>query len=408
MGQITAIGVAAANSVVPRTFAWSGEPARPRLRWLAEGLRTVMLDHGYTEVATPGPEVAVVLHFLDPDNARPYRRKNAPTFVVALAEFDATPGDMLRTGYPLLVRGLANLCVMVSPDAAPDAAHAAHAGNAGNSDGAGRDSIAQFVTLEQGTYTIATNGGDDATFFKGVFERIEPLASSRLVIGNEFSDDLPEALWDGDDVTRQITRAGKRLDALDLLPAAFPIEEILEPRDLRHVKLLYGIGGLSYGNVSARRQPVEGGANGASPTQYWMSASGVDKSALHEIGRDILLVNGYDPERDAMRISVPKGVEPRRVSVDAIEHWIIYREHPEVGAILHVHGWIEGTVATEINYPCGTVELAQAVAELVREAPDPSRAVVGQRNHGLTITGHSLDEIFERIDGRIVRKVPMD
>ena len=390
MGQITAIGVAAANSVVPRTFAWSGEPARPRLRWLAEGLRTVMLEYGYTEVATPGPEVAVVLHFLDPDNARPYRRKNAPTFVVALAEFDATPGDMLRTGYPLLVRGLANLCVMVSPDRS------------------GRDSIAQFVTLEQGTYTIATNGGDDATFFKGVFERIEPLASSRLVIGNEFSDDLPEALWDGDDITRQITRAGKRLDALDLLPAAFPIEEILEPRDLRHVKLLYGIGGLSYGNVSARRQPVEGGVDGASPTQYWMSASGVDKAALHEIGRDILLVNGYEPERDAMRISVPKGVEPRRVSVDAIEHWIIYREHPEVGAILHVHGWIEGTVATEINYPCGTVELAESVAELVRQAPDPTSAVVGQRNHGLTITGHSLDEIFERIDGKIVRNVPMD
>ena len=43
------------------------------------------------------------------------------------------------------------------------------------------------------------------------------------------------------------------LDALDLLPAAFPIEEILSDRDLRHVKLLYGIGGLSYGNVSARR-----------------------------------------------------------------------------------------------------------------------------------------------------------
>jgi hypothetical protein len=48
------------------------------------------------------------------------------------------------------------------------------------------------------------------------------------------------------------------------------------------------------------------------------------------------------------------------------------------------------------------------VAELVRDAPDPSQAVVGQRNHGLTITGHSLDEIFARIDGRIVRKVPMD
>jgi hypothetical protein len=53
------------------------------------------------------------------------------------------------------------------------------------------------------------------------------------------------------------------------------------------------------------------------------------------------------------------------------------------------------------------VELARAVAQVVRHAPDPTRAVVGQRNHGLTITGHDLDEIFERIAGRIVRTIPM-
>jgi ribulose-5-phosphate 4-epimerase/fuculose-1-phosphate aldolase len=139
-----------------------------------------------------------------------------------------------------------------------------------------------------------------------------------------------------------------------------------------------------------------------------MSASGVDKGNLHEIGRDILLVRGFDPERDAMVLSVPPHVTPRRVSVDAIEHWMIYREHPEVGAILHVHAWIDGVRATHVNYPCGTVQLAAAVADLVREAPDPSRAVVGQRNHGLTITGRSLDEIFERVDGKLERKVPMD
>ncbi len=379
------IGVVDRRAVIPRTFAWSGEPRGERLQWFAAGLREVMLDQGYTEVDTPGPDVAVVLHFVDPDAAKPYRRKNAPTFVVALAELDTTPSDMLRTGYPLLVRGLANLCVMVSPS--------------------GSGSIAQFVTLEQGTYAIDTGTDDDQFFFKSVFTRVEPLASSRLVIGNEFTDDLPESVRAGDDITRQITRAGQRLAALDLLPAAFPIEEILSDRDLRHVKLLYGIGGLSYGNVSARRVDI---GVGESQPQYWMSASGVDKSALHEVGRDILLVTGYDEARDVMQLRVPAGVEPRRVSVDAIEHWMIYREHPEVNAILHVHAWIEGTVATEINYPCGTVELAQSVAELVREAPDPSRAVVGQRNHGLTITGHSLDEIFERIDGRIVRKVPMD
>ena len=383
MSETAGIGVVDRRAVVPRTFAWSGEPQGDRLRWFASGLRAVMLDQGYTEVAAPGPDVAVVLHFVDPDAAKPYRRKNAPTFVVALAELDSPPVDMLRTGYPLLVRGLANLCVMVSPS--------------------GAGSIAQFVTLEQGTYSIDTGTDDDQFFFKSVFSRVEPLASSRLVIGNEFTTDLPDALRDGDDITRQITRAGQRLAALDLLPAAFPIEEILSDRDLRHVKLLYGIGGLSYGNVSARR--VTG--VGEPQPQYWMSASGVDKSALHDVGRDILLVTGYDEARDVMRLRVPAGVEPRRVSVDAIEHWMIYREHPDVNAILHVHAWIEGTVATEINYPCGTVELATAVAELVREAPDPSRAVVGQRNHGLTITGPSLDEIFARIDGHIVRKVPM-
>jgi ribulose-5-phosphate 4-epimerase/fuculose-1-phosphate aldolase len=106
-------------------------------------------------------------------------------------------------------------------------------------------------------------------------------------------------------------------------------------------------------------------------------------------------------------LSVPPTVTPRRVSVDAIEHFMIYSEHPGVGAIMHVHGWIDGTPSTEVNYPCGTTQLATSVAELVRRQPDPSRAVVGLRNHGLTITGHSLDEIFERVGTRIVPQVPM-
>src|SRR5437763_5444627 len=139
-----------------------------------------------------------------------------------------------------------------------------------------------------------------------------------------------------------------------------------------------------------------------------MSASGVDKGNLRVVGEHVLLVRGYDAALDAMVLSVPPTVAPKRVSVDAIEHWNIYREHPNVGAIVHVHAWMDGVEATEVNYPCGTLELADAVAGLVRAAPDPSHAVVGQRNHGLTITGPSLDEIFERIEGQIVRNVPMD
>ena len=66
-----------------------------------------------------------------------------------------------------------------------------------------------------------------------------------------------------------------------------------------------------------------------------------------------------------------------------------------------------GAVSTQINYPCGTVELASAVADLVSTAPEPGRAVIGQKNHGLTITGPNLDDIFSRIEGQVVPRVPM-
>ena len=102
------------DAVVARTFARNGEPADPRLEWLVDGLRTVMIDEGYLERGSPGPDVQVVLHAVDAGHPRPYRRKNAPTFVVAIAHLRERPADVLRSGYPLLVRGLANLAVMVS------------------------------------------------------------------------------------------------------------------------------------------------------------------------------------------------------------------------------------------------------------------------------------------------------
>src|SRR5204863_365652 len=113
------------------------------------------------------------------------------------------------------------------------------------------------------------------------------------------------------------------------------------------------------GNMSARKDE----------RRYWMSASGVDKSNLREVGRDVLMVKDFDAEAGKMILSVPPGIEPRRASVDAIEHWMIYREHPEVGAIVHVHAWIPGVQATEFNYPCGTAELAGAVGAFQHGCP---------------------------------------
>jgi ribulose-5-phosphate 4-epimerase/fuculose-1-phosphate aldolase len=95
------------------------------------------------------------------------------------------------------------------------------------------------------------------------------------------------------------------------------------------------------------------------------------------------------------------------VSVDAIEHWMIYQAHPGVGAILHVHAWMEDIPATDVNYPCGTEELAVSVAELLAAEPDPNEAVIGLRNHGITVTGPSLLRILDRIEPTILRQIPM-
>ncbi|MDQ7819656.1 MAG: class II aldolase/adducin family protein [Armatimonadota bacterium] len=357
-------------------FTCVGDYGDPALARMAAGLRAAFERRGH--VYTDDPEAAdlrLVFNFIAVDRPRPYRRRAKAIFVVSVAVTDQRPDNVLRQAYPLLVRSLANLCIYLVRDR--EALHT------------------YFVTLEQGYYPIPDLAGDD--YFDYIYERLHPLASSQLVIDNEFHPDLEPGLWEGDDLTRQLSEAGRRLDALNLLPAPFPIHELLDERDLRHIERLYGIGGLSYGNLSVRKDA----------RRFWMSASGVDKANMKVIGRDILLVKGYDPQRHVMLLSVPPHVKPRRVSVDAIEHWMIYTEHPSVGAIVHVHAWMEDVTSTTINYPCGTLQLARAVAEVVRQAPDPARAVVGLKNHGLTITGPTLDDIFTRLERGFIRQVPM-
>jgi hypothetical protein len=367
----------------PSGVAIVGEPNSPLVTWFLDGVAEHLERRGHPVHRPRGrdarhlPEDArVILNAIDPAAPTSFRRRSRDIFVVGLADLGAPPDDMLQAGYSLLVRTLSNVFIpMVGNGGVPDA---------------------HFITMEQGFHRFA-HAGDEAAFFDQVVDRLVPLAESRLVIENEFVPDLPEALWDGDEHTRAIYRAGLRMAELDLLPAPWPIDELLSPDELRHVKRLFGIGGLSYGNASARH---EGDV-------FWMSASGVDKSHLSTVGTEVLLVTGYEPEGGVIRLSVPPHVQPRRVSVDAIEHLTIYREHPQVGGILHVHGWMTGVPSTETVYPCGTEELALEVAGLLREVPDPARAVIGMKNHGVTITGTSLDEILERVGPRLVRRVPM-
>jgi ribulose-5-phosphate 4-epimerase/fuculose-1-phosphate aldolase len=357
----------------PKTFAFWGPGCDPLLEPFRDELRREWERRGYAFVEADDPDATVIFNFIDAAKPKPFRRRRRSMYVIGIHALPEPPEDPLRHEYALIVRGLANLGMLVVP-------------------GAG----CWFVTPEQGFYSVA-DPGDLRDWVVAAVDRIMPLATARLVIANRFEPDLEPDLWDGDELTEQIYQAGHRLDAMGLLPAPFPLEEVVDERDLRAIKRIYGIGGLSYGNLSVRKDE----------RRFWMSASGVDKSNLRDVGRDILMVKDYEQDTGTMVLSVPPKVEPRRASVDAIEHWMIYREHPDVCAIVHVHAWIPGVAATMMNYPCGTAEMATAVADLVRRASDPGHAIVGLKNHGLTITGPSLDDIFARIEPVIEVQVPM-
>ncbi len=349
-----------------RSFAFFGEAGDSTL---AAELVEALEFRGFVP-AVAANDAAIVLNIVDASQPRPFRRKARGTFVAAVWSLPELPEDPLRETYPMLVRALANISLCHVP---------------------GHGVL--FTTMERGNYLVP----EGPELAAQVVERLEPLATSTLIIDNEFRTDLEPELWQGDELTRELAEVGKRLDGLGLLPAPFPVEDLVNERDMRAIMRLYAIGGLSYGNLSERKDAE----------RFWMSASGVDKANLREPGRDILLVSGYDADGGKIVLSVPPDAEPRRVSVDAIEHWMIYRENPSVGAILHVHAWVEGIEATEINFPCGTEELASSVAALVAAAPDPAHAVVGLKNHGITATGESLTEILDRLEPILLPQVPM-
>ena len=352
------------------TFAVVGRAKTEPLARFVELVREALGRHADLEETDDGNLADLVINVVDESDPKPFRRRSRGTFVVGLYERDS---HSLPEDYPMLVRALANIALAYVP-------------------GEG----AWFTTMERGHYGDSAAQGEEA-LADSVVERLLPLARSRLVIENEFLTDLEPELWKGDGVTEEIIAAGKRhgrpRPAALAVPDRGPAQRTrAAPRQapLRDRRALV-------------RQPVAAQGRAAVLDER----VGVDKSALEIPGRDILLVSNYDQEHGRIVLSVPPDVEPRRVSVDAIEHWMIYQAHPGVGAILHVHAWMEDIVATDVNYPCGTEELAISVADLLAQEPNPNEAVIGLRNHGITVTGPSLTQILDRIEPKILRQIPM-
>ena len=330
--------------------------------------------------APPPRDVKLVLHVTVPGVDRlMYVRPDPSVFVATIVESPdgsrwSNVDALKRDTYRVLVKTMSNVVVH-------------RVGGGGELGGK-----VHLLTPELGFRTRP-----DEDLAARVVDYVAPLAASKVVIRNRLDEDLPEELWEGDEITRSLAAHGRKLAEMNLLPQVFDIRSLLDERDLRLAMKIFGLKQLSYGNLSARRDAGT----------FWMTGRGVDKGNLQRVGRDMFLVKGYDPETATILLSVPPGTDPTaRVSVDAIEHYKIYRAVPEVGAIVHVHAWLPGVPATLQSWPCGTEQLADEVRDLVLAAPDPARAVIGLRNHGLTITGPSLEEIFSRIEGKLVQEIP--
>jgi ribulose-5-phosphate 4-epimerase/fuculose-1-phosphate aldolase len=356
------------------------DPLRDKI---AQSIIEKCLEKGH-EISSSEDNIQFVLNLTDRESPQFFRRRSQSIFVFSLITAEKAGKDLHSLCYKTLVHTLSNIVLCVVPSNG-------HSSNVSNS-----NYEIYFTTPESGFYHLPFDP-------EKVYQRIIPIAGAHFAMGNQLTTDLPSPYWKTSPVVEKIKKFGRELDKLGVLPSPFPLREILTEETIQHIYSLFEMKGLSYGNLSAREPIPELGE-----TTFWMTARGVNKAKLSAVGKDILLVKGFDFEQGKALVSVPPEFDPKaRVSVDAVEHELIYRTFPDVGAIVHVHAWMDGVLCTRQNYPCGTRELAEEVVNLLHRTDNPSQTAVGLKNHGLTITGPTLDEIFDHITGKLLIEVPM-
>ena len=85
-------------------FALSGPPTTAHVGEFVELLSVRMRAAGHPEHDAPGPDTRVVLHPIDADRPRSFRRASAATFVVAIVEGQPGEHDVLASAYPYLLK----------------------------------------------------------------------------------------------------------------------------------------------------------------------------------------------------------------------------------------------------------------------------------------------------------------
>ncbi len=339
-----------------------------------DALAAALEGAGNRRVQLSNRGARLVLAHVDPLEPKAYHRHDGSVVVVALLRQPRLPQDPEDFSRTWLLRSLANLAIVVTgPEDAPEI----------------------YVRSPDRFVERIAAPAWSPRLFGQIVERLR-LLDVHLVIDNIFDRDLDPELAQGGEALPAMRRAARRLAETGALASGPPAGDFLSHQDRRHLERLYQGSRMSYGNLSVREDQQ----------RFWMSTSGVDWMRMEVVGRDVELVKGYDAQNRALLVSVPPGVRPHRVSADALTHHLIYRTHPGIGAIVHLHAWLEGVRPLVPDYARGSLERAQAVARLVQVSEDPVHAVVGIDRHGLIVAGEDLEEILTRLAGAHVVPVP--
>ena len=250
-------------------------------------------NHGYFQAPFAEPDIRFILNFTEFEHPNAVHRREQNEFVVSIAVLEKEVEDLRYLAYNTLIRTLSNLVICIKME--------------------GENAAEVYcITPEVGFYHFPYVPDQ-------LYRAMAPIIEAHFVIDNKVLYDLPEKYLQTP-VVNELKHYGTVLDELGVLPAPFPMKEVLSEENIEHVYKLFRINGLSYGNLSARESIPAFGQH-----TFWMTARGVDKAHLKGVGQDILLVEGYEETSGKVLVHLPPGSNNRvRVSVDAIEHVLIY------------------------------------------------------------------------------------
>src|SRR5437870_6094068 len=142
-----------------RRYAVAGTATSPELEEFVGSVAREFERAGFGRVDSVD-DADFVLNMVDGANPKAFRRKSRGTYSASFYELPSEPVDVLKESYPMLVRTLANVALLRVPRVG-----------------------VWFTTIERGTYRLS----EDPT---EIYERLAPLATSKLVIDNEWIPDL--------------------------------------------------------------------------------------------------------------------------------------------------------------------------------------------------------------------------